>query len=204
MINTIYNSERLVLVDADGVLLEWTEMFYEYMETHGYTVKPGPKHSYILDSHFEEITYNEVKQHVKTFNESAAIGFLHPFRDSIHYVKKLYEEHGYKFRVITSLSNNVYAGQLRELNLRKLFGDAIESVICLETGADKDEVLKPYQYSNMFWIEDKFENYKAGLDLGLNALLVEHDHNKNKHPEVDPNTVVKSWKEIYEIITNCN
>lgn len=195
-------TENLILTDCDGVLLEWTAKFYEYMELHGYTVKPGPKHSYILDSHFEEVTYDEVKQHVRHFNESAAIGFLDPFRDSIYYVKKLYEEYGYKFRVITSLSSNPYAAKLREINLRHHFGDAIEQVICLDCGADKDEELEKYTYSNLFWIEDKYENYEVGFKLGLNALLMEHDHNKNKHPTINANRLVKSWKEIYAIVTN--
>ena len=191
-------TEKLILTDCDGVLLDWTSMFYEYMETHGFTIKPGPKYSYILDSHFEAITYDEVKIHIRQFNESAAIGFLQPFRDSIYYVKRLYEEHGYRFRVITSLSSNVYAAKLREHNLRQYFGDAIESVSCLECGADKDEALKEFQHSQLFWIEDKAQNADVGHQLGLSSILMIHDHNKDhkcSYPKVN------IWKEIYERIT---
>ena len=41
---------------------------------------------------------------VKQFNESAPIGFLPPLRDAQYFVKKLHEQHQYKFICITSLS----------------------------------------------------------------------------------------------------
>ena len=136
---------------------------------------------------------------VRAFNESAAIGFLPPLRDAIHYVRKLHEEHGYVFRVITSLSLNKHAGRLRQKNLFKLFGTAIDDVLCLDTGADKDEALAPYKDSGLIWIEDKPENADLGAKLGLTSYLIEHKHNMN-HDNNDV-TIVKNWKELYELIT---
>ena len=84
------------------------------------------------------------------------------------------------------------------MNLRYHFGEAIEEVICLETGSRKLEALRPYEYTGMFWIEDKFENYKDGLDLGLNSILISHDHNITSRSYDD--VVVDNWKQIYKII----
>jgi hypothetical protein len=100
--------------------------------------------------------------------------------------------------VITSLSLDKNAGMLREMYLHKLFGDAIESVICLDTGADKDSVLEPYRDSGLYWIEDKPENANTGHALGLCSILMEHGH--NMHHEC-PYPVVKNWREIYTIVT---
>ena len=136
---------------------------------------------------------------VRTFNESAAIGFLPALRDSTYYVKRLHEEYGYQFRVITSLSLDKDAQRLREMNLRKIFGDAIENVICLATGADKDEALEPYRDTGLWWIEDKPANADVGHAMGLKSILVEHGHNMH-HKCSYP--VVKNWKEIYERIVN--
>jgi hypothetical protein len=88
------------------------------------------------------------------------------------------------------------------MNLRKIFGNAIESVICLDTGADKDEALAPYKDSGLFWIEDKYANFKTGLNLGLKSILVEHGHNMNE--DTTGGFKVKSWKEIYSIITDAS
>lgn len=187
--------KNVILTDADGVLLNWEYAFEVWMADRGYK----PKTWDVYDMHARYgITKEEKNALVKAFNESAAIGFLPPLRDAMHYVKKLHEEHGYVFRVITSLSLNKYAGMLREKNLRKLFGTAIEDVLCLDTGADKDEALLPYKDSGLFWIEDKPENAAVGADLGLSSLLIEHKHNMDfKHDNV---VSVKNWKEIYELV----
>ena len=189
--------QKIILTDCDGVILDWEWAFRVWMLERGYTLTPDSKNSYYLHHHFNELTQPEAKKQVKIFNESAAIGFLPALRDSVHYVKKLYEEHGYKFRVITSLSLDKNAGKLREMNLRKIFGDCIESVVCLDTGADKDEALAPYKDSGLFWIEDKAETADTGHRMGLKSLLVEHGH--NMHHDC-PYPVVKNWKEIYQII----
>jgi hypothetical protein len=192
-------TKNLILSDADGVLLDWEWAFTVWMQEKGYTIADGHKKTYNLHHWFTDLELPEARKLIIQFNESAAIGFLPAFRDSMFYVKRLYEEHGYKFRVITSLSLDANAGRLRDMNLRKLFGDAIDSVVCLDTGADKDEALAPYKGTGLYWIEDKPSNADLGLELGLKSLLVEHGH--NMHHDNANLPVVKSWKEIYDIIT---
>ena len=189
---------KLILTDCDGVIADWEWAFRVWMTERGYQFKEAGKRTYYLHHHYEDMTQQEIKQLVKFFNESAAIGFLPSVRDSVHYVKRLHEEHGYQFRVITSLSTDKNAGKLREMNLRKLFGDAIESVICLATGADKDEALAPYKDSGMWWIEDKPQNADLGHALGLRSILMKHGHNMD-HECSYP--IVANWKEIYDLIT---
>lgn len=184
---------KIILTDCDGVLLNWEYAFDIWMEERG--------NKRILQDEYDialryGIPKAEAKRHIKTFNESAAIGFLPPLRDAMHYVRKLHEEHGYVFRVITSLSVNPYAKKLRNRNLEKLFGTAIDDVICLGCGADKDIALEPYRDSNMFWIEDKEENAELGYAIGLDAILVEHEHNMKNG--VVP--LMKNWKDIYEYV----
>ena len=192
---------KLILTDADGVLLDWEWAFSVWMTERGYTQTPDRKLSYYLHEHYHDLTHQEAKKVVKTFNESASIGFLPALRDSAHYVKRLHEKHGYRFRVITSLSLDKNAGRLREMNLRKIFGNAIEEVICLDTGADKDEALEQYRDSGMWWIEDKPENADVGHKMGLKSILVEHGHNMNHEC---PYPVVKDWNEIYKLIVHAS
>ena len=195
-----HNSQSLILVDADGVLLDWEWAFSVWMQERGYTLTADNKKSYYLHHHYNELEEKDAKKVVKTFNESAAIGFLPPLRDAMFYVKRLHEEHGYRFHCITSLSLDANAGKLREMNLRKLFGKtAFEQIICLDTGADKHTALNGYKDSGCYWIEDKPENADVGHALGLKSILVEHGHNMNHEC---PYPVVKNWREIYAIITS--
>ena len=108
--------ESVVLVDADGVLLNWEYAFNIWMTQHGFEMLPGSEVNYDIGQRFG-ISREQGKKLIKMFNESAAIGFLPPLRDAIHYVKRLHEEHGYVFHCITSLSTDPNAQRLREMNL---------------------------------------------------------------------------------------
>jgi hypothetical protein len=168
------------------------------MEHHGHSKVDGYQYMYNIGDRYG-ITKEQGSKLVKQFNESAAIGFLPPLRDAQYFVKKLHEQHQYKFIAITSLSLDPYAKYLRERNLKKLFGDAFIEVVCLDTGADKDEILAEYgpKYTGNYWIEDKPENLNWGIDNGLKGILVEHGHNMDYTGNAN---VVKNWEEIYNLV----
>lgn len=189
---------KIILTDADGVLLDWEYSFDVWMRQHGFNKVDGGNLKYNISKRYG-IDDDQGRKLIKIFNESAFMGFLPPLRDAMYYVKRLHEEHGYVFHCITSLTKDENAQELRRMNLRKLFGEtAFEKFIFLDTGADKDEALEPYRGSGLWWIEDKIVNCQVGQELGLKSLLVEHGHNMAfEDPEIPR---VKNWKEIYERI----
>jgi len=194
------NLKKLILTDADGVLLDWEWAFNVWMQEHGFEEVPGSKLNYDMSMRYG-IPKEQVKKLIRLFNESAAIGFLPALRDAMYYVKRLHEEHGFRFHCITSLSLDPNAQKLREMNLNKLFGtSAFERIVCLDTGADKEEILQEYEGTGCYWLEDKIENAEAGYRAGLRSLLVEHGHNMHHYHEGI--TTVKNWKEIYQLITD--
>ena len=191
---------RLILVDCDGVLLDWEWAFNVWVQEHGFEEVPDAKLHYDMSVRYGT-TQEQIKKLIRLFNESAAIGFLPAFRDAAYYVKRLHEEHGFVFHCITSLSEDENAQKLREMNLHKVFGSGVfEKIVCLGTGADKDEALEPYRGSDLIWIEDKPVNAELGHALGLRSLLMEHGHNMNySHAGIK---LVKNWREIYGLLTN--
>jgi FMN phosphatase YigB (HAD superfamily) len=195
------NKEKIILTDVDGVLLDWNEGFSVWMEHHGYRRDPDHNNTYNIGERYN-ISRDEGSQLVRVFNESAAIGFLPPERDAQYFVKMLVEKYQYRFLAVTSLSTDPYAKKLRVRNLSKLFGDnAFVDVICLDTGADKDEILSQLaeKYRGNWWIEDKPENVDAGLAAGFRGLLVEHKHNMNY---TGKGQIVTNWEEICNVIVN--
>ena len=186
--------DNIILVDCDGVLCDWEYAFTQFMHHKGFPT--------INDSVYnvgERFGFSREQGHtfVEEFNASAAIAFLPPLRDAVYYMKRLHMLHGYQFHCITSLSTNKYAQKLRTQNLELLFGkDLLDDFIYLPCGADKDDVLAKYKDTGCFWIEDKPKNAQVGLDMGLDSILVAHDHNSE---EVNIPRYWK-WKHIYKHI----
>lgn len=191
-------NEKVILTDVDGVLLDWLYAFTQWMDRHGYKQQPGGENEYDINKRYG-LEFEEKERLVRMFNESAWIRKLPPLRDAVKYVRKLHEDHGYVFRVISSLSTDTYAGHLRTKNLIEMFGPTVfESYVYLDTGADKDEALAPYEGTGCFWVEDKPENAVLGQSLGLESILVDHPFNKDSFVGDMPRC--KNWKEIYDII----
>ena len=135
---------KVILTDADGVLLNWGYAFDVWMTEKGYTAKS--KLEYNVGTIYD-IAPEVSKRLVREFNESAHMGFVPPLRDAMQYVRKLHEEHGYVFHLITSMSKDENAQKLRTMNIKKLFG------------------------------EDKVENAIAGDKQGLDSIVMEHGYN---------------------------
>ena len=112
--------QKIILTDVDGVLLDWEWAFNVWMQEHGFELTDGYQYEYDMATRYD-ISKEQVRKLIRTFNESAAIGFLPVLRDAMYWVKRLHEQHGYTFHAITSLSLNENAGKLREMNLEKMF-----------------------------------------------------------------------------------
>lgn len=188
---------KIILVDCDGVLLDWEYAFDVWMAQHGFKKQDSLKYNIGKRYGIDE---EQGRKLIKIFNESAHMGFLPPLRDAMYYVKRLHEEHKYVFHCITSLTTDENACELRKMNLRKLFGQtAFEKFIFLETGADKDDVLEEYKDTGYWWIEDKIVNCQVGTKVGLRSILVEHGHNMDYNDPKIPR--VKNWRDIFNLVT---
>lgn len=188
--------KKTMLVDCDGVVLNWEYAFDCFMEEYGFSKVKDGNQLYNIGARYN-IDIEQGRKMIRIFNESAAIGFLPPLRDAVEVITRMADE-GWQFIAVTSLSTNKYAQKLREKNLAKLFGkDTFIEVTCLATGADKDDALAKYKDSGMWWIEDKPENALAGQKQGLKPLVMEHGFNMDNKDF----TLVKNWAEIYEIVS---
>lgn len=191
-------SQKLMLVDADGVLFDWEWGFDRFMQSQGYEMQPGGKDEYLIDKRYN-CDKKTAKQKIQEFNESAAIAFLPPLRDAVEYVRRLHSE-GWQFHCITSLSSLSSAYDLRRRALDREFGEGvIGELTCLPTGSDKDKALEPFKDSRLWWVEDKPENADVGYQMGLQSILMRHGHNADHEC---PYPVVKNWREIYAIVTS--
>ena len=187
-------SKRLILCDVDGVLLHWEQAFDAWMKRQGY--QKQKEGSYKVEEHYG-LDKSACALLIQIFNESAAMRYLDPIDGASHYLGLLHEA-GYTIKLITSQTLEPMAHKAREDNLRDKFGPIFDTVIFLETGSDKDEVLAQ-QPAGSFWIEDKPANALAGFKAGMIPMLFTQPHNKDfKHKDV---TRCDTWKDIYQFIS---
>ena len=186
---------KIIAIDCDGVLLNWEQSFDEWMESQGFPKHASDHYDVSMNYHMNK---GQCEVLVKIFNESAWMKFLKPIEGAVENVKKI-ADLGYKFHVITSQTLDKKANQLREENLKEVFGDVFEQIECLDTGADKDEALSKIPEGTI-WIEDKPVNAELGSRFGLVALLLDLPHNEVYNEESTSVQRVKNWTEIYNVI----
>ena len=189
--------DKRIILDCDGVLLDWAYAFDVWMVEHGYS-KISNTNQYYEQTRRYGISQVEAVSQIKKFNESGCVGFIPAFRDSVEYVTKL-SELGWKFEVISCLDKDKYAQKLRQKNLLHLFGDVFDFIDCaLDFTVGKEQyLLDRYKGKNYYWIEDSVDHAESGKRVGLNSIVMDHPYNK----EWD-GPRVKNWKEVYQIITH--
>ncbi len=195
--------KKLILIDCDGVVLNWDDAF-EWWIWRKYGIKKEDVTEYTGGVYGRyNLTFNTGPLNwmdlVAEFNESVDCENLPPLRDSIKYIRKLHEEHGYVFTAITSFSLDPHSQEIRRSNLRRYFGSAIYSVEFADLCADKSHLLLPYEGSGIPWVEDKLGNAEIGADLGLDCYMMMHQYNLQDALNTEkPITFVGDWAELYQ------
>jgi FMN phosphatase YigB (HAD superfamily) len=193
----MHQSNKIILTDVDGVLLEWEKHFRQWMMSRGFTLRKGAEKKYSMIERYG--IKKELKESlIEEFNKSAWMSIQEPMPDSQTWVKLLHAE-GWTFIPITSQTTDIPAQELRKKRLKELFGGTVfENFIILDTGAHKDAALAEFHGTNLWWIEDKWSNAKKGLEFGLRPLIYNHTYNQKFYDKKI--TRVNNWKHIYQII----
>ena len=192
---------NVILSDVDGCLLNWEDAFETWMLLH----KGIHRISYTEFDHYGvsiaksfNVTPQEADVLIGEFNTSDHIAYLAPLRDAVKYVRKLYEEHGYVFHVITSFGTDKRAIQLRQDTLDMVFGKGVvQRLVALDHNISKEEALSHYSDKGMVFIEDRKSNADLAIELGIEGILIEHAYNVDYTGDA---TRVYDWKEIYNYI----
>ena len=201
-------SDRIILTDVDGVLLEWEYHFTQWMlqrnyyddkeqRVYPYKLLPDKQNTYEMADRFG-LSITEIRKEIREFNKSAWMGTQCPMPDSQTWVKLLAAE-GWTFIPITSQTSDIPAQELRKKRLGELFGDHIfKNYHILDTGSDKDSVLAEFHNTGLYFIEDKPKNALTGLKYGVRPILIDHPYNRDfQHPDV---IRVNNSKQIHELL----
>lgn len=191
--------KKIILTDCDGVLCDWNAGFNKFMEKKGMPQLPDTDDKYLLSLR-HGISSAYATELVTEFNEGPWIEHLEPFADAVEYVKRLVEK-GFRFIVVTSISDTPQAKEFRTINLTAIFGDVFDEINCIEMGASKAHILKNWQDTGYFWIEDHMRQAEAGYEAGLRTVLISHPYNSHYKTDLFPTVSYESpWEEIYNMV----
>lgn len=190
--------DNVIVTDYDGVCAYWEHGFHMWMVSNGYKQKNTGFYN-IEDKY--DLKKEKADMLVQAFNESAALKKLPPIKDAIKYIRKLHEDHGYVFHCITAIPNTREMYEARLENIENLFGKtAFERLTLCGSSKNKKELLKEYEGTDCFWLEDVPENLEYGVEHGMRGILMDHHYNRDYMCEAPKNFRVHSWKEIYSHI----
>lgn len=192
--------QKIILTDADGVLVDWNTGFANWMASKGLPQKPNTEDEYSMAIR-HGITTHEAHELIKEFNEGPAISDLKSFADSIPFVNKI-ANLGFRFIVVTSISSHPNAKIHRTQNLKSLFGDVFDDIHCIEMGASKANILlENWADTGYFWIEDHMRQAEAGWEAGLKTVLINHPYNRHFVTDLFPRVSYESpWEEIFNMV----
>lgn len=191
--------DKIILTDADGVLVNWDKGFNDFATSRGLTFNPEKADEYNVALRYN-ISHEHGQELVTEFNTSDHISRLEPMADSVKYVKQL-SELGFKFIVVTSISDDPSAKVNRAINLKNLFGDVFTELHCLQMGSSKYDALARWGGSGYFWIEDHMRQAESGYEQGLRPILITHPYNQHYSTDLFPRvSKYRPWEEIFKII----
>lgn len=186
-----------VLLDSDGVLLNWELGLQKWMaQLHPHLSSPShyDEHAFELSLRYN-ISREMGNQLVWDFHNHVEFTRLEPLPGSQQAIQKLAEN--FTLVVITACGVDLQIQEYRKQNLINCFGNVFDKIICVNRSVEKESYLKSYPLS--YWVEDHASNANMGCELGHATFLIDAPYNAHKY--VLPNvTRVASLAQAADII----
>lgn len=155
-----------VLIDIDGVCVQWQSGLPYFMAKH--SLPTGPALASLLNEKFvsaEELfgMDNELSMlYLKEYNKSKFIKYLAPYSDALEFVNTM--KHKWNFVAVTALGTDKETVMNRVFNLNSLFPGAFKDIFVCGAGESKDEILsraKDKYPDIIMFIDDLAENLES-------------------------------------------
>lgn len=174
-------SPRPLILDCDGVLLNWLAGFSAYASHRlGKPLIADDNPSFDL-SIWLGVDDKTVGDMIQAYNcgEGGFFGNLKPLPGAREALAAAHGA-GRKISVVTSCSTLPEVVAARETNLHRVFGNIFDDIICLDPAVDKSPTLAAMPKGA--WVEDKYENAVTGADLGHDSYVIRYSYNVKKEP----------------------
>jgi hypothetical protein len=167
-----------LLLDIDGVCLDWMGGFVDFMSANLPNFDPDnivDPHTHSLGDRFG-IDNAVATSLMWEFHYDESFTKLKPLDKATESLAKLRQH--YRFVAITACGRDEAIKKNRVKNLEDVFGPVFEEVHCVDQFNDKQKFLGMYPASH--WVEDHVANSHLGLEFGHQCWLITDSANKHK------------------------
>lgn len=180
---------KTIIVDVDGVILDYHQAIISAYRGH-YIECDNP-------TDLEDIFSPTIaKGYITLFNQTPQFAELEPYRESEVYLKKLYDD-GYVINLVTACGDGLLTQQLRLDNLRNVFGDIFNDIEFVPLGKSKLSYLNKFSNTEFVYVDDNYEHYLDAQTVGLDAVMMQTDFNKDLKTNM-----MSNWSDLYQYIIN--
>lgn len=185
-----------VLLDCDGVLLDWESGLEHHMKTHVTHIWDGEyknAHAYDLMGRYH-MSEQHAQMILHDFHTHAHFEHLAPLPGAqlaIHMLHKFCD-----LAVITACGTHKLTQHMRSENLKQVFGHVFTHVHCTDTFEQKLNYLSEYEPG--YWVEDHAQNAQLGTQVGHESYLITAPY--NVHESVTDVTRVANLVQAAELI----
>lgn len=188
-------NNRLILVDIDETVLNFTDPFERWLVEGGWELRDQMRDVYDL-THLLDVKLDRALEVVEEFHTTVAeFGALVPEPCAAVVLPQLHQQ-GYRFVAISAAVATQEVRDIRAKNLRDAFGFEFEDVIMTGLQGSKEPILALFEPA--IWVEDNFKHAVAGAEMGHKTFLITRGYNEGRsHPQI---TRVTDWHDIQKAL----
>lgn len=172
----------VVIVDIDGVIIDWTTSFENWLEQErGHVRIPGAEQHYSMHNRWRGMEAHQMLALIDEFNRSEVFSTLPALQDAADGVKHIRSVYpGRKMIAVTACGNSPDTCVYRMKNLDTILGPGFFSfIIFLPLGASKKHVFE--QYENSVVIEDSLSHAIHAAEAGHSVILIDQPYNQSNN-----------------------
>jgi len=168
-----------LLLDVDGVLLDWLAGFEQFLLDHAPHLHKdfsGMEQAQDLEQ-LLGLTTQQMDEWVSRFHLHEQFAHLQPLPGATQAIRILAP--WCRISCITASGSSPVCQTARRKNLHHVFGDVFDEIICVDRSVDKPPHLEKFQPG--YWVEDQLRNALMGMHAGHESFLQDAVYNRQVH-----------------------
>lgn len=174
--------KETIIIDVDGVLLDWKANVRFMMNELGMTHKLVRDYDHHSSSRnvFIDVSEAEYRKLIGVYNEHPSTRYLPAFPDAYDALRELSKT--YKIIALSKFGWSRTSWANRMFNLNSHFGKMVDELICIEYAEKKSEYINKLcnDHDVKFFIDDRLDNI---YDVNENTNVVSIFVDREAHPD---------------------